>query len=53
MQKKKKLSAVERLEYHCHLIGEYREPAHNKCNLEYQIAEFIPIFFHNLSSYGC
>ena len=35
------------------LIGEYRGPAYNKCNLDYQIKKFIPIFFHNLSSYDC
>ena len=29
----------------------YRGAAHNKCNFEYQIANFIPIFFHNISAY--
>lgn len=43
----------DRVADHCHLTGEYRGPAHNKCNLEYQIANFIPIFFHNLSKYDC
>ena len=48
---KKFLSFEDRVADHCHLTGEYRGPAHNKCNLEYQIANFIPIFFHNLSAY--
>ncbi|XP_050340230.1 uncharacterized protein LOC126766507 [Bactrocera neohumeralis] len=43
----------DRVADHCHLTGEYRGPAHKKCNLEYQIANFIPIFFHNLSKYDC
>ena len=36
---------------HCHLTGKYRGAAHNKCNIKYQIPEFIPILFHNLSGY--
>ncbi|XP_037806202.1 uncharacterized protein LOC119600179 [Lucilia sericata] len=48
-----KLLDNDRVADHCHLTGEYRGPAHNKCNLEYQIAKFIPIFFHNLSAYDC
>ena len=38
---------------HCLLTSEYRGPSHRKCNLEYQIVNFIPIFFHNLSKYDC
>nr|XP_012563435.1 unnamed protein product [Hydra vulgaris] len=29
----------------------YRGAAHNKCNLNYKIPNFIPVFFHNLSGY--
>ena len=38
---------------HCHLTGDYRGAAHNDCNLNYKLAKFIPIFFHNLSAYDC
>lgn len=40
-----------RIHDHCHLTGKYRGAAHNSCNLNYQIAHFIPIVFHNLSGY--
>lgn len=36
---------------HCHLTGDYRGSAHNKCNLNYQVSRNIPIVFHNLSNY--
>jgi hypothetical protein len=36
---------------HCHLTGKYRGAAHNKCNLQYRLPKFTPIFFHNLSGY--
>lgn len=35
------------------MTGKYRGAAHNSCNLLYQIAKFIPVFFHNFSSYDC
>ena len=34
---------------HCHYIGNYRGPAHTKCNLQYKIPSYIPVVFHNLS----
>ena len=36
---------------HCHYIGHYREPAYSLCNLRYRIPSYIPVVFHNLSSY--
>lgn len=33
---------------HCHMTGIYRGTAHSQCNLQFQIPNFIPIFFHNL-----
>ncbi|XP_067942840.1 uncharacterized protein [Watersipora subatra] len=47
---KKELSGDKVLD-HCHLTGNYRGAAHNKCNLDYRIPKFYPIFFHNLSGY--
>lgn len=41
----------DKVKDHCHLTGKYRGPAHNECNLKFQIPNMIPIFFHNLSGY--
>ncbi|XP_075158048.1 uncharacterized protein LOC142231318 [Haematobia irritans] len=43
----------DRVRDHCHITGIYRGPAHNRCNLNYKVPKFIPIFFHNFSSYDC
>ena len=36
---------------HDHLIGVYRGPAHQSCNLNLKLPKFIPIIVHNLSRY--
>ena len=36
---------------HCHLSNRFRGAAHAECNRNYQILKFIPVIFHNLSSY--
>ena len=36
---------------HYHHTGHYRGPAHRNCNLRYRIPSYIPVVFHNLSSY--
>ena len=36
---------------HCHYTGYYRGPTHTLCNLRYKILSYIPVIFHNLSSY--
>src|SRR5277367_2578749 len=38
---------------HDHYTGKYRGPACNDCNLNYKVPYFIPVFFHNLTSYDC
>ncbi|XP_058980338.1 uncharacterized protein LOC131803264 [Musca domestica] len=38
---------------HCHVTGKFRGAAHNVCNINYTVAQFIPIFFHNFSEYDC
>ena len=36
---------------HCHYTGEYRDAAHNTCNLKHSVPKKIPIVFHNGSNY--
>ena len=36
---------------HCHFSGKYRGAAHIKCNLKYKVSKFIPVLFHNGSTY--
>lgn len=36
---------------HCHICGQYRGPAHSKCNLAYFNNRDVPVVFHNLKGY--
>ena len=36
---------------HCHFTGKYRGAAHSKYNLKYEVPRFIPVVFHNGSTY--
>ena len=36
---------------HCHFTGKYRGAAQFNCDMNYKITKYIPIVFHNLSSY--
>ena len=44
-------SSEDKVRDHCHHTGDYRGPAHNKCNLKYRLNHEVPIFFHNFSKY--
>ena len=51
---KKKLVS-DKVTDHCHLTGDYRGPAHSKCNnnATQEQSNFIPFIFHNFSNYDC
>lgn len=36
---------------HCHITGYFRGYAHNTCNSKAKYIKYIPVIFHNLSSY--
>ena len=36
---------------HCHFSGKYNGAPHSKCNLKYKVPKFIPVVFHNGSTY--
>ena len=36
---------------HCHYTGKYRGASHSKCNMDFQVPKYFPVFFHNLSGY--
>ena len=50
-----KITESDKVGDHCHLTGEKEEPAHNKgkTNVIHDQSNFIPVMFHNFSSYDC
>lgn len=36
---------------HDHFTGHYNGPAHNNCNINFTLPNYIPLFFHNLKGY--
>ncbi len=46
-----KIEEVKKCADHCHITGEYRGAACNKCNLRMRVPKFVPVFFHNLEGY--
>ena len=45
------LLGADRVRDHDHLLGNYRGPAHNECNLNYKFSGKIPVVLHNLRGY--
>ena len=45
----------DKIRDHCHLTGNYRGPAHSKCNINVtqKQSHFIPFIFHIFSNYDC
>ena len=45
----------DRVSDHCHLTGEYRDPAHNLCNINVsqQKSNIVSFIFHIFINYDC
>ncbi|XP_053208508.1 uncharacterized protein LOC128392507 [Panonychus citri] len=41
----------DRVRDHDHLTGQFRGPAHQACNVAYQVPSKIPVIFHNLKNF--
>ena len=46
---------IDKVRDHCHLVGLYREPAHQSCNINItqEQINFIPFLFHIFSNSDC
>ena len=51
----KKIIECDKVRDHCHLTGNYRGPAHSKCNINVtqKQSNFTPFIFHYFSNYDC
>ena len=47
----KETNQIHKVRDHCHFTGEYRDAAHNECNLECKKPLILPAIFHNLRGY--
>ena len=41
----------DKLRYHCHITGKYRDAAHWSCNVNLKLSKTIPVIFHNRRGY--
>ena len=50
-----KVILIDNNEDHCHLIGKYKGPAHNNCNIHVtqKQSRFFPFALNNFSNYDC
>ena len=48
---KKEYKLLCKVRDHYHFTGRYRGAAHNKCNLKQKVPKFVPLVFHNGSTY--
>ena len=47
----KETGQIFKVRDHCHFTGEYRDAAHNQCNLKCKKPHILPVLFHNLQGY--
>ena len=47
----KKELLTDKVRDYCHFTGQYREAAHNSCNLRCRKPMILPVIFHNLQGY--
>ena len=41
----------EKVRYHCHITGKFRDTAHWNCNINFPSTKKFPVIFHNLKGY--